>query len=115
MVLIPFTSEKEQFNCQLGNYLFRFSTLYNDVENVWHFDLVDAQTNEVICYQIAVLLGEDLLYPLNLGIGAMFAADMSATGIDAGPDDLGERIIVAYYTEEEKAAFVPANEALVTV
>lgn len=113
MVLIPFTSTKEQFTCQLGDYIFRFATLFNDYEAVWHFDLIDATTGEVICYQIPVLLGCDLLYPLNLGIGAMFAADMSNTGVDAGADDLGDRIIVSYYTEQEKAAYAIVN-ALVT-
>jgi hypothetical protein len=109
MVLIPFTSDKTQFVCQLGNYIFRFATLFNDFTAVWYFDLIDAQTDEVICYQIPILLGEDMLYPLNLGIGAMFAADMSATGIDATADDLGDRIIVAYYTEDEKVAYASAN------
>jgi len=113
MVLIPFTSEKETFTCQLGDFIFRFATLFNDYENVWHFDLTDAATNEVICYQIPVLLGCDLLYPLNLGIGAMFAADMSNTGVDATADDLGDRIVVAYYTEQEKAVYAIVN-ALVT-
>ena len=101
MVIVPFISEKQIFTCQLGDFFFRFRTVFNDATGVWHFDLFDAQTDEVICYQIPILIGHGLLQPLNLGIGSMIAADMSAMGLDAGPDDLGSRVIVAYYTPAE--------------
>jgi hypothetical protein len=103
MVLIPFTPIKASFSTQLGIYRFRFQTLFNDYEGVWHFDLFDETASRVIGYGIPILLGMDLLSPFNLGIGAMFAADMSGEDRDAGPDDLGERVIVGYYTEEEVA------------
>ena len=101
MVLIPFTSTKETFTCQLGDWLFRFDTLFNDYEGIWHFDLTDAATNTRLASSIPVLLGEDLLYPMNLGIGTMMVIDMSGAGLEAGPDDLGTRVVVAYYTPEE--------------
>jgi len=101
MVTIPFTSEKETFTCQLGDFRFRFRALFNDVIGVWHFDLSDAQTGVVIAYQIPVLLGQDLLAPFNLDLGSIMAADMSAANRDAGPDDLGTRVVVFYFTPEE--------------
>lgn len=101
MILIPFTSTKETFTCQCGDFLFQFDTLYNDFEGLWHFDLSDAQTGEMICSQVAVVLGIDLLRPLNLGIGSLFAADKTDADLEAGPDDLGDRVIVAYYTPAE--------------
>lgn len=101
MVLIPFSSTKETFTCQCGNYLLRFDTLFNDYEGIWHFTLTDEQTGTVLATEIPVLLGLDLLAPLNLGIGSMFPADTTGADIEAGPDDLGNRVIVAYYTPEE--------------
>ena len=104
MVIIPFTSEKEVFTCQLGDYLLRFRSLFNDVTGVWHFDLTDATTDEMLCDQIPILIGLDMLEPMNLGIGAMIAVDTSGADRDAGPDDLGSRVIVFYYSPEEWAA-----------
>ena len=101
MILIPFTSAKESFTCQCGDFLFRFDTLFNDYEQRWHFRLTDETTGEIICTDIAVLLGLDLLYPFNLGIGGMFAADMTGADVEAGPDDLGNRVVVGYYTQDE--------------
>ncbi len=104
MVVVPFTSEKETFTCQLGDFFFRFTTLFNDYTGIWHFDLSDAQTDEVIGYQIPILLGVDMFAAFNLGIGYLIAVDSSDSGIDAGPDDLGTRVSVIYYTPEEVAA-----------
>jgi hypothetical protein len=101
MVIVPFTAQKATFSCQLGRYFFRFYTLFNDVAGVWHFDLTDAQANRVIGYGIPILLGVDMLSPFNLQIGAMVAGDMSGQNLDAGADDLGTRVIVGYYSEQE--------------
>jgi hypothetical protein len=101
MVIIPFTSEKEVFTCQLGDYLFRFRSLFNDASGVWHFDLSDATTDEMLCYQIPILIGLDILAPMNMGIGTMIAVDTSGADLDAGPDDLGTRVIVFYYAPSE--------------
>ena len=103
MVIIPFTPEKESFTCQLGDFFFRIRSLFNDRSAVWHFDLSDATTSETLCYQIPILIGLDMLEPLNLGIGAMIAVDTSGADLDAGPDDLGTRVIVFYYSPEEWA------------
>lgn len=108
MVLIPFTSTKETFICQCGDFQFQFDTLYNDYEGIWHFDLTDAQTGIVLCTQVSILLGLDLLRPMNLGIGSLFAADMTGADLEAGPDDLGTRVIVAYYTPAEMEALALA-------
>jgi hypothetical protein len=101
MVIIPFTATKAIFSCQLGIYRFRFQTLFNDYEQIWHFDLWDDTANTVIGYGIPLLLGVDLLRVFNLGIGSMFAADLSGADAEAGPDDLGERVIVGYLTTVE--------------
>jgi hypothetical protein len=101
MVIVPFPSVKATFTCQLDRWRFRFDTLFNDYEGVWHFDLTDAQTNRVIGYGIPILLGVDMLAVFNLSIGTMVAADMSGRQLDAGPDDLGSRVIVGYYSEAD--------------
>jgi hypothetical protein len=103
MIIVPFTSVKATFSCQLGIYRFRFHTLFNDYEGVWHFDLYDETAQAVIGYGIPILIGVDLLRVFNLGIGSMFAADMSGADLDAGPEDLGDRVVVGYYTEAEVA------------
>jgi hypothetical protein len=68
-------------------------------QGAWYFDLLD-ETSSPILTGIKILLGvamgrrcEDPRWPL----GVFMAQDMLNSGIDAGLDDLGTRIIVYFY------------------
>jgi hypothetical protein len=41
---------------------------------------------------LPLVLGADLLAPLNLGIGSLLMVDLSNAGKDATDDDFGERV-----------------------
>jgi hypothetical protein len=103
-----FTSDPNaKFSTMLGGEEYEFTTRYNERSSVWSFDLVLVKTGEVLAAGVAIVLGCDLLAPYALGIGSMYALDMSASAAqeaagmlaqstDAGPDDLGTRVVVVY-------------------
>ncbi len=84
----------QELAIQLGNTDFLVSLHYNERAAVWLMDLYDGTTNGFIAANIALVLGADLLAPYNLGIGSLFAFDMSGAGQDAGEADLGDRVKV---------------------
>ena len=53
---------------------------------------------------LPLVIGQDLLEPYNFGIGRIFCFDTSNQGIDAGPDDLGERVKVYWFSPDEVTA-----------
>ena len=119
MVKIPFTADAWQtFRCNLGAVEHTFVANYNDRNGVWSFDLYRSNPETLLVAGIPILIGCDILAPYALGLGVMFATDLAATTanqvldtvgtigpisqpIDAGPDDLGTRVIVV---------FIPAAE-----
>ena len=58
----------------------------------------------VLADSLPLVIGQGLLDSYNLGIGELFVVDTSGAGVDAGPDDLGERVKLYWVSEEEKAA-----------
>lgn len=116
---IPFTADAWQtFRTVLGGVEYTFVANYNDRNSVWSFDLYLTKTEQLLVAGVAILIGCDLLAPYALGIGSMIAVDLNAapapqligdTGVvgpmlqstDAGPDDLGTRVIVVYFTPAE--------------
>ena len=98
---MPFTSEAESVSFQLGNKKYLFETAYNDRSGVWTFDMYDDPTHELIIASIPLVLGQDLLEPYTLGVGRIICIDSSGQGLDAGPDDLGNRVKVYWYSEDE--------------
>ena len=53
---------------------------------------------------LPLVIGQDLQEPYNFGIGRIFCFDTSNQGIDAGPDDLGERVKVYWFSPDEVTA-----------
>jgi hypothetical protein len=103
-VLLPLTSTKEQFTVQLGVWSLTFLVYFNDRSQLWMFDVSDARANETLLCGAPIVLGQDLLEPYIFGIGSLVAIDTSQQGDEAGPDDLGDRVVVAYYTPDEMTA-----------
>jgi hypothetical protein len=60
-----------------------------------------AASKEQLLTSVPLVLGVDLLWPYNLGIGRLIAADTSGRGRDAAADDLGSRVRVFWYSPEE--------------
>jgi len=102
---IPFTSDEPfyEFSTTLDGERFYFNVRWNDRDGAWYFDLADEE-QVVIRHGIKIILG------LALGMrtvsnrwpnGHMIAFDTSQQGVDATIDDLGTRVIVVFYTNEE--------------
>ena len=130
MQVIPFTSDPWQsFSCTLDGVEYGFRASYNDRNGVWYFDISLKATEAVLVAGVPILLGCDLLAPFGLGIGTMFAVDLAASAapamvtltptqasiagvaaqssqpalqmVDAGPEDLGTRVIVVFVAPGE--------------
>ena len=113
MQTIPFSSDSNAtFTTALNGVEYQFDTLYSDRSGLWTFDLSLAKTGETLVSGVPILIGCDLLAPFGLGIGAMYAVDMTASSareeaghkpqsVDAGPEDLGVRVLVLYLAPGE--------------
>lgn len=116
MLKIPFTSDPwRRFSTALNGVEYSFDTRFNERNRVWYFDLGLESTGEVLAAGIPILLGCDLLAPYALGIGSMVAYDLGSAAapetagtfqqaVDAGPEDLGTRVIVLYIAPGEVIA-----------
>lgn len=102
IVEIPLSSDPAQtFTVQLDRAKYIFSMKFNSRSGVWTLDMSLASTKAVILQSIPILLGVDLLYPYNLGIGRLIAGDTSSKGLDATADDLGTRVKLFWYSASE--------------
>lgn len=102
-VLLPVRSQKQIFTTQLGSWLLQFYFYFNDRSQLWTFDMYDATTGTALLLGAPVVLGEDLLEPYVFGIGMMFPMDTTGLHREAGPDDLGNRVPIVYFTPTEAA------------
>ncbi len=102
---LPFSNDPAQsFVTQLGDRKFHFDTRFNDRSDVWTLDLADATTKTPLVTSLPLVLGQDLLEPYNLGIGSILCIDTSGQGADAGPDDLGRRVKLYWFSSDEVAS-----------
>lgn len=97
---IPFISAAQSVTVQLGGAKYQFKTRYNSRSGVWTFDLYDA-SQQLMVASVPMVLGQDLLEPYNFGIGRIICIDTSRQGIDAGQNDLGNRVKVYWFSEDE--------------
>lgn len=113
MVTVPFTSDAwRSFSTVLNGVEYTFVQRFNETSGVWFFDLGMESTGETIAAGVPILIGCDLLEPYALGIGSMLAIDLQAVAesgpsgflpasVDAGQDDLGDRVVVVYISPGE--------------
>lgn len=100
--ILPFTNDPAQsFTVALGGAKYLFDARYNDVGGFWTFDITAEPSQVQLVAGVPILIGQDLLAPYGLGIGGLFATDTVSGGIDAGPEDLGDRVTVAWLSEAE--------------
>jgi hypothetical protein len=114
MLVVPFTSVSwDKFSTVLDGVEYGFRPSFNTRNGVWSFDLSLEKTGAVLAAGVPILIGCDMLAPYALGIGSLFAVDLAAVSapetsgilpqsVDAGPDDLGTRVIVVYAAPGEE-------------
>ena len=101
IIQLPVTSDPGQnFVTQLGTVKYQFYVRWNDRGNFWTMDVTDYNSQTKLISGMPLLLGCDLLSPYILGNGALIAYDSSGSGADAGPDDLGTRVLLYWYSAD---------------
>ena len=99
---LPLSSGPAQiFTTQLGETKYSFDVKYNDRSGVWTLDLYEAATQALLAASLPLVIGQDLLEPYNFGIGSLLCVDTTGQGLDAGPDDLGDRVRVYWFSADE--------------
>jgi hypothetical protein len=110
---LPFTSNPAQaFTVALGGTKYDITARYNDLAGYWTFDLTRTQDHAVLVSEVPILIGQDLLGPYALQVGGLVATDLSGVGLDAGPDDLGDRVTVTWLSPAELSALAALGAAL---
>lgn len=105
---IPLTADPSSiFEITLNSRLFRFQTKYNargalDTIPYWTIDITE--NDQSVVSGVVLVLGNNLLRQLNLGIGALVMVDRTDTGTEANENNLGDTAILLYYTPNEVAA-----------
>lgn len=110
MLEIPFTSDyDERFITQLsdGNK-YRFDKRWNERGQTWTFDLTRDSDQVLLICGAPMLIGQDLLAPYALGIGGLILTDLNQKNTDAGPEDMGTRVICVHLSVDELAAIKAA-------
>lgn len=102
MRVIPLSSEPAQdFTVVLNKTAYDFHVQWSDVRKVWTVDIADNVSKSALVAGASLLLGVNVLASYALGMGALFCYDASGADEDAGEDDLGDRVLLVYYTPRE--------------
>ena len=106
MLEIPFNSDPSNtFAVLLGNGVkYRFETKYNYRAGFWTFDLWTDADGVKLLSGVPILLGQDMLAPYALRMGRLIPVDESKADVEAGPDDLGDRVKVYWFAVGELEA-----------
>jgi hypothetical protein len=119
--IIPFdtSGERDEFDTELDGVRVTFVARWNPradnsdangvaIEGAWFFDLLN-ERREPLIYGVRVSTGVPLArwmrHPLTQ-FGCFIAADASGRYVDPGRYDLGQRVQLLYYTEDEIAGAV---------
>lgn len=95
-----------RFNTTLGDRQFGFRLRWNGRDEAWYMD-VEREDGTVLRRAIRVVLGVLLggrSVDPDFPPGGFRAVDLKGTGVDAGLDDLGDRVAIYYLTPEELIA-----------
>jgi hypothetical protein len=85
----------------------RWNTRMFDGAGGWSWDLTGSD-GTVLLAGVSLVLGIDMLAPYGLDMGGMFAFDTSGANQEAGLNDLGSRVLVAWLAPDEVAALTAA-------
>lgn len=100
VVIIPTRTDigNYDFDISLDAVVFRISFLFNSRENFWYFNLFDS-TGTAIRSGVKVVLGIPLLRlmaQISRPLGEPIAIAPTDDAIEAGLEDLGGRVLLAY-------------------
>jgi hypothetical protein len=105
IIRLPLSSDPIQtFTIQLGSVRYIFKVQWLDRANYWIMDVISDTTATILVAGIPIVLGCDMWQPFLLGNGSLMAWDESGSFTDAGPDDLGTRVNVYWFSTDEVAS-----------
>ena len=105
MMLLPITQETaaDAFSTELGGLTFGFAFRWNDRASQWVLDVSDGD-GVLLAAGVRVTVGVLLLRRLGLGSrfpGDLYAVDENGQNRDAGFEDLGRRVQVYWFSDDE--------------
>jgi len=108
MVQLPLVPSvaRYQIGTALDGVQYLFSIRWNGREGVWHMDIL-TEDAAVILSGVAIVLGMAIAWrsvDARRPPGVFTVRDLSRQGLDAGFDDLGERVVVQYWSPSELPA-----------
>lgn len=108
MVIIPFKPSEpdQQFTLQLGDSQFTIRALWNARSKQWFMDVYELDGKPImrsIAIVLGTFLGRTSTHALFRG-GSFVVVDNTRSQTDAGLDDLGTRVEVRYYRNDEVLA-----------
>lgn len=110
MYQVPVTNDVAQkFVTQLGDSKFEFDIQWNDRSGLFSLTLTNDDTKQVYFQGVPMVLGVDLLEPYNYAIGSLVLYDTTNRSIDANLDNLGDSVLLFWFTEQEKADAINAT------
>lgn len=92
-----------RFGTKLGGQQVTIDARWNGRAESWFLDISDEE-GDPIRVGMRVVLGPELggrVADSRMPPGALFAIDLTQSGIEAGLDDLGERITVVYLSPDD--------------
>ncbi len=103
IIALPTNQEPAQsFIIRLGIIRVLIDIQWNDRTQLFSLSMSNPDTGFFYFQGAPMVLGVDFLGAFNFGIGAMILVDSSATGREAGIPDLGTRVILYWFSEDEK-------------
>lgn len=108
MVVLPLVPSVpfQRFSTTLDGVPYVIDVKWNGRAGVWSLDLLD-EDEDPIRSGVRIVLGAVLgrrgiaLTDPRMPTGFLVAIDLSGEGVDAGLDDLGDRVQVHYYSADE--------------
>jgi len=103
--LIP-SEPHYRFSTELGGVVFIIEMRWNTRDAAWYMSVFDETEIPILSGMklvLGALLGRRSVDPRRPG-GAFVISDLSGSGTEAGFDDIGERVVVSFFSEEELLA-----------
>lgn len=113
MIVIPLQPSEpdQQFDLQIGANQYTFRALWNARARQWFLDIYELDGTPIlrsIAIVLGAFLGRTSTHPLLRG-GSFIAVDTTQSQTDAGLDDLGTRVELRYYPQDELVAQLAAS------
>lgn len=111
IVVLPFVSSISEYRvgCVIDGNTYYFDVHWNARAGLWFFDCYETDLTP-IAHGVPIVLGTYLARSVQHVLfrsGAIAAIDTSGQARDAGFDDLGDRVNVAWYSVDELAKVQP--------